>query len=123
MIRGQVNARREAIIPVQIRAVLGQTLDIEATVDTGFSGYLTLPPTLIATLQLRYDRTEVYTLGDNSDVVFDIYQATLGWDGRDRDVFVLETESKPLVGMSLLHGHHLFVDVIDGGEVRIQARP
>jgi clan AA aspartic protease len=123
MILGQVNARREAIIPIQIRAVLGQTLDIEGTIDTGFSGYLTLPPTLIATLQLRYDRTEVYTLGDNSDVVFDIYQATLGWDGRDRDVFVLETESKPLVGMSLLHGHHLFVDVIDGGEVRIQARP
>jgi clan AA aspartic protease len=123
MIRGHVNARREVIIPVQIHAVLGQTVDIEATVDTGFSGYLTLPPTLIATLQLRYDRTEIYTLGDNSDVVFDIYQATLEWDGHDRDVFVLETESKPLVGMSLLHGHHLFVDVIDGGEVRIQARP
>lgn len=123
MIRGQVNARREAIIPVRIRAVLGQPRDIEATIDTGFSGYLTLPPTLIATLQLRYDRTEIYTLGDNSDVVFDIYQATLEWDGRDRDVFVLETESKPLVGMSLLHGYHLFVDVIDGGEMRIQARP
>jgi hypothetical protein len=33
------------------------------------------------------------------------------------------SECTPLVGMALLHGYHLFVEVVDGGEVLIQARP
>jgi clan AA aspartic protease len=123
MIRGQVNSRKEAIIPVHVRDPGGRMVDLAATVDTCFSGYLTLPPAVIATLQLPYDRVEIYTLGDNSDVTFDLYRATVDWDGRDQNVFVVSTESDPLVGMSLLYGYHLFVDVVDGGEVRISARP
>jgi clan AA aspartic protease len=101
----------------------GQAIDLQATIDTGFSGHLTLPLGVIATLQLPYDRAEIYTLGDNSDVAFDLYSATLIWDGRDRPVFVLSSGSEPLFGMSLLHGFYLFVDVVDGGEVLIQPRP
>jgi clan AA aspartic protease len=118
-----VSARKEAIITVPVRDRRGQLREVEATIDTGFSGYLTLPPALIAALQLPYDRTEVYTLGDNSNVAFDLHSATVVWDGQDRAVFVLASGSRPLVGMSLLQGYHLFVDVVDGGEVRIEARP
>jgi clan AA aspartic protease len=123
MIRGQVNPRKEAIITVQVRDPRGQSRDVQATIDTGFSGYLTLSPALIAALQLPYDRTEVYTLGDSRSVAIDLYSATVAWDGQDRAVFVLATGRGALVGMSLLHGYHLFVDVVDGGDVRIEARP
>lgn len=111
------------MVPVQVRSSAGQPMDVEAVVDTGFSGLLTLPPVLIARLQLPYDRTEIYTIGDNSDVAFDLYGATVVWDGQDRAIFVLETEGEPLIGMSMLRGYHLFVDVIDGGDVRVEARP
>ena len=123
MIVGQVNARNEAVIPVKAYDVSGQLVELKATVDTGFSGYLTLPAITIAQLQLVYDRTETYTLGDNNDVDFDLYRATLSWDGHDRSVFVLATESEPLIGMSCLRGYGLFIDVVDGGVVHITARP
>lgn len=89
MIIGQVNSRNEAIIPIKVLDVFGQLVEVEATVDTGFSGYLTLPVVTIAKLQMLYDRTGTYTLGDNNDVDFELYCATLFWDGQNRSVFVL----------------------------------
>ena len=68
MIRGQVTPRTEAVIPLQALDPGGQAIDLHATVDTGFSGYLTLPRPLITALQLPYDRTEVYMLGDSSTI-------------------------------------------------------
>lgn len=122
MIRGQVNAFLQGVLPVQLRDSNGQPVDLIATLDTGFSGYLTLPLAQITALSLPYDRTEIYTLGDNRDVSLDLYRGTIIWDGSDCDLFVLATESEPLVGTSLLRGFHLFIDFIDGGEVRIEAR-
>ena len=109
MIVGQVNARTKAVIPLQIYDAYGQLVHLDVTVDTGFSGYLTLPSVTITQLQLIYDRTETYTLGDNNTVDFDLYRATLCWDGQDRLVFVLSTESEPLVGMSTLRGYAVYL--------------
>ncbi len=50
--RGEVNARTEAVLPVHIRAARGQVEEIEAVIDMGFSGYLALPPPMVAALQL-----------------------------------------------------------------------
>jgi clan AA aspartic protease len=122
MITGQVNAHQQAVIPIKVYDVNRQLAELTATIDTGFTGYVTLPAARFTQLQLAYDRTETYTLGNN-DVDFDLYRATLSWDGQGRDVFVLSTESEPLIGMSSLRGYTLFIDVIDGGEVRIAARP
>ncbi len=121
MIKGQVNLRNEAAIPVRVYDRNGRIAELEATVDTGFSGHLTLPSDTISQLELTYDRTETYTLGDNNDVDFDIYRLTLLWDGKDRPVVVLASESEPLVGMSCLRGYSICIDVIDGGAVSIAA--
>jgi clan AA aspartic protease len=123
MIQGQVNARREAVIPLQVLDQNRQAVNLQVTIDTGFSGFLSLPLAQITALQLPYDRTEIFTIGSNDDVDFDLYSGTVLWDGQERDVFVLATDCDPLIGMSLLHGYHLFVDVVDGGDVRIEARP
>jgi clan AA aspartic protease len=122
MITGKIDAFRQAVIPLQIRGQDGPPRDLTATIDTGFSGFLTLPPTVITALQLPFDRTEIYTLGDSREVAFDLYRAVVHWDGQNRDIFVLATDCNPLVGMAILHGYTLFLDVIDGGEVRIEAR-
>ncbi len=122
MIVGQVNSLHEAVIPIKVYDANGELIEWEATIDTGFSGYLTLPTIIIEQLQLFYDRSETYTLGDNNNVEFDIYRATLSWNGQDRPIFVLLTESAPLIGMSSLRGCSLFIDVIDGGSVHITSR-
>jgi clan AA aspartic protease len=123
LIRGQVNQRTEAIIPLLIRDSIGKRLSLDAVIDTGFSGYLTLPMPMITELQLPFLSSRTFSLGDNSEANFDIYKAVLVWDRSDVDVKVLASEAHPLIGMSLLKGFVLTIDVVDGGDVRIVARP
>ena len=58
-------------------------------------------------------------LDDGSDSVFDIYETAVTWDGTSRRIAVDEVECDPLVGMSLLYGFELTVQVVDGGQVVI----
>ena len=52
MILGVVNAHSEATIRLPVRDAVGHEHEIEAVLDTGFNGSLTLPPALIAALGL-----------------------------------------------------------------------
>ena len=47
MITGAVNANREATIRLVMSGSSGQQHEIEAIIDTGFTDFLTLPPTLV----------------------------------------------------------------------------
>jgi predicted aspartyl protease len=50
MMTGTVNAFHEAILRVSVRGPEGKEREVEAVVDTGFDGSLTLPPHLVAEL-------------------------------------------------------------------------
>ena len=52
MITGTVNAYRELIVGVTIPGTAEQEIKVEAVIDTGFDGSLSLPPALIALLGL-----------------------------------------------------------------------
>ena len=52
---------------------------------------------------------------------FDVHDVTVLWDGQPRQVRAAATGSTPLVGMMLLDGHDLNIQVGDGGRVVIQA--
>lgn len=123
MIAGIVTAYREAVIPVTVRGFEEQEQDVEAVIDTGFDGWLTLPALQIATLRLPWRRRGRAMLADGNEALFDVYEATVIWDGRLRRIAVDCVDSDPLVGMSLLDGHELTVQVIDGGRVGIKALP
>jgi clan AA aspartic protease len=123
VIRGQVDPHDQAVIPLQIRHPDGSWDQLDVVADTGFSGYLTLPSTQIAALQLPFQQRQTYTLGDGSNVLFDVYLATVMWDARERDIAVLEAAGDLLIGMRMLRGFRLLIDVIDGGDVVIEARP
>ena len=123
MIVGHVNQRIEAIIPITIRNALLRDVTLDAIIDTGFSGYLSLPLATITALQAPLIETRPFSLGNNVRVDFDLYGATIVWDGQERDILVLASEAHPLVGMSLLNGFRITIDAIDGGQVYIEARP
>ena len=121
MIHGRVNASQEIIISVQVRGQNEQTANIESALDTGFTGFLTLTPELVSALQLPFWETSEFTLADGSSIAFNVHVATIFWDGQNRDVLVLAAEGGPLVGMSLLEGFRLAVDVVENGAVTIEA--
>ena len=119
MIRGKVNANREAIIPLTVVGPKGRRLGIKAVVDTGFTGSLTLPPKLIAKLKLSWLCRQPGMLADGSVDLFDVYVASVVWDGRARIIEVESADADPLVGMSLLYRHCFQVNVVVRGKVMI----
>jgi clan AA aspartic protease len=123
MITGVVNARLEATIRLPIRAADGTEREVEGVIDTGFNGSLTLPPTIIASLGLAWRSRGSAILANGRIEQFDVYAATVVWDGVPRGVLVEEADTEPLVGMGLLHRHALRIEAIDGGTVMVEALP
>ena len=121
MIEGAVNADFEAVIPVTIQGPSGQIRTVDAVVDTGFNQFLTLPPRLLAELGLVSAGTAPILLADGSEVRMEVYQVTLLWDQLLRRIDIFAAESTSFVGMRLLRGHNLHIDVLPGGRVAINA--
>ena len=96
MIVGIVRGR-EALLRLTIRGFRGREQETDAVVDSGYTGWLTLPPAVIAALNLRWQSFGRGILADGSVSTFDIYQAKVVWDGRLRRVFVDEFDATPLV--------------------------
>lgn len=115
-----VNHLKQAVIPIQLRAANGVTEEVAAVIDSGFDGYLTLTPELMARLQFPFGVSRVYELGDGREVEFILRKATLAWNGSERTVDALETDGGILVGMSLLSGYRVCMDVVDGGSVIVE---
>jgi len=120
MINGAVSSDRQVVIPLTIRGNAGYDRDIEAIIDTGFDGWLSLPPSLIAALALEWRQRGRAFLADGSECVFDIYEGTAIWDGQNVRIPVHEAETAPLVGMSLLDGYELVIQVRSSGTVTIR---
>ena len=120
MITGKITTQQEAIIELEVGG-LNQSVKIEAVIDTGFSGYLTLPSVLINRLKLQHAGEQIAILGDENRVILKRYIAKVLWHGAERDVYVLQAEGGPLIGMSLLYGSRLTLDVVPGGDVMIDA--
>lgn len=123
MINGRVTVYREAVISLSVKGPEDQYTEIDAVIDTRFNGFLTLPASLIQELGLVWRRRGRAMLADGSESLFDIYEATITWDGRPRRIAVDEVNCDPLIGMSLLYGYELTVQVVDGGRVVINPLP
>ena len=120
MIQGVVNAAYEPMIALAVQGQSGQSRDIEAVVDTGFNGFLTLRTTLVSELGLPFVSIGRATLADGSEIAYDVYGVTVLWDGQVLYVEADAADSTPLVGMLLLDGHDLSIRVWNGGAVVIQ---
>lgn len=78
---------------------------------------------MITALQLSWLGREPGRLADGSVDLFDVYRASVMWDGQPRVLDVEAVDVDPLVGMALLERHSLTIEVRSGGTVSINALP
>ena len=123
MMMGIVNSRREAIIQFAVLGYNHQKQAIKAVIDTGYTGFLTLPSAVITTLGLTWYMQEEGILGDGSLCMFNVFEATVIWDGQIKSIEINESETEPLVGMGLLEGYELNIQGFAGGLVTIKPLP
>lgn len=119
MMHGHVNHRCEAILQVAVGYGTAPKQMVNAIIDTGFTGFLSLPLSVIEQLNLPWQFRDLGTLGDGSEVVFEMYKATVIWDGQAQIIDVAASEAEPLIGMSLLYGFKLEMEAIEGGSVTL----
>ncbi len=58
-------------------------------------------------------------LADNSEVLLAVHEAIILWNGEEREIRVLATGRRPLLGTALLDEHELVVQFTEGGLVTI----
>src|ERR1700730_16429339 len=122
MITGVVKSG-EGRIRLKVKGLPGREQEVEAIVDTGYSASLTLPPALIAALGLTWQAMDTARLADGSQCIFSVYEARVVWDGKVRHILVDEADADPLVGMRLLRGHELKIQIRARGKVTIKRLP
>lgn len=122
MMQGYVNTNYEAIISLVIKHN-SRLKSINAVIDTGFTGFLSLPQSIIDELELPWSYSDYATLGDGSETLFDIHNGNVIWDGQFREIEINSADTDPLLGMRMLRGYRLQVDTIQGGLVTIEALP
>ena len=121
MIKGRVNESYEATVKLNLLDATGEDREIEAIIDTGYNGYLTLPTALIEVMGLPWQGQNEVLLADGTIRIFDVYDGIMSWNGHERPIYVDAIDTETLVGMGLLRGCGRRVDVVRDGMVTIEA--
>lgn len=77
MMQGVVNPNCEATIRFVIGNENAQRRVIDAVIDTGYTGFLSLPREVIVSLNLPWTGVDRGTLGDGSETTFEVYAAII----------------------------------------------
>jgi len=88
--------------------------------DTGYTGSLTLPSDVVTALDLPFRGRGSAVLADGSESEFDIHEATVVWAGERRLAAIDVVETDPLLGVGLLLGNELMIQVIASGAVALR---
>lgn len=118
MISGSVTDR-QATVKLTLLLPNGSRIPIEFVIDTGFTGELCLPLEAVSLMGLTFRHDTPANLADNSEVLLAVHEATIIWDGAEREVLVIATGRRPLLGTALLDEGELVIQFTEGGLVTI----
>lgn len=128
MIRGVVRPSRtdgsglEAWIEISVIGDDGASRPLEVVADTGFTGWLTVPPSTVPLIGVHPSGKRYGTLANGQVDESDFCDAVVLWHDNPVDVWVDIMENVPLIGTDLLAGSRLSIDWWDGGDVIIEER-
>jgi clan AA aspartic protease len=113
-------AKSQVVVDLVVFGPNGDSIEGTATIDTGFTGFLMLPGSMTRDLGLRPLKDVEIELADGSAAWLQQYDAEIEWDGRRLRVPVYASRGEPLVGMKLLRGHLVTLELIRGGSITIE---
>ena len=109
-----------AIVPIAIMDNDNRLWPVEAVIDTGFIGDLALPSSIIRRLGLTRSGSINYILANGEPARMNIYRANIFWHEQIRNVVIAQTDDIPLIGIKLLSGSRITMDVSPNGGVVIE---
>ena len=110
---------REPRLNVEIFDRSGGTIPLDVVVDTGFTGFMTLPDDIITACRLRQNRNSRLRLADGRIGQFESYLATILWHGKPVTISALAISGTPLIGMSLLWNSEVAISARENGRVSV----
>ena len=120
MIRGRVDFTLEAVVTIPVMDANGQFSPIEFVIDTGFDSYLSLPPERIQQLDSEPAGKIDVTFANGQTEEWNTWRCRILWHDRPRDVVIFESRGESLLGMELLEGSRVTIQVRIDGEVVIE---
>ena len=120
MIRGRVDAQRQAWVQLEIQRSDGHFEPIETVVDTGFDGHLALPTEVIGRMRVKLDEPLDVYLATGSREKVNTWLGNVLWHDRLRSVLILESNGVPMLGMELLEDSQLTMQARINGPVLIE---
>ena len=111
---GWVDTGGRALVSIALKAsAQSLSTQLEAWIDTGFTGDLVLPQVTIFSLGLPQSGTVGAELGDGSAIVMNTYTCLIDWFGQEKQIEVVANNRQyPLLGIGLLSDHKLTVDYL-----------
>jgi len=111
MIQGHVDQYRQAKVPTSILGKNGGISTLDAVLDIGFSGHLSISTYEIPKIDLIFSHSEMFELGDGRKVKQKVYLGELIFDNQRFLANVLISKSRDtLIGAAVLANKKLEVD-------------
>ena len=106
---GFVDENGRALLPIQVQSRPDDhPIELNVWIDTGFTGELVLPQSMIESLRLQMSGTVDAILADGSAIELGTFTCFIEWFGTTRRVEVVESEGdRALLGVGLLLGCEL----------------
>ena len=119
---GTVESSGEALVPLTVEGLGsgGQQRDITALLDTGFNGFLALPPALIGELDLEQISREQYMTAGGAMHFTGVYEAVVVFGERRLLVDEIVEAAEPLVGVGLLWEFKVCLGYREGRDVTLE---
>jgi clan AA aspartic protease len=109
---GTVDSSGRALLRIHVRHPVSKAeTELDAWVDTGFTGELVLPLSQITSLGLPLGPAVRAGLADGSEIELDTYTCQLDWFGNWFRIEVVANQGQfPLLGVGLLLNRDLHID-------------
>ena len=119
ILRGIVNSDLEPRLNLRLRGQDGLVSVVDALVDTGYSGEISLPISVAKRLGSVRGLGGRIVLADGTSIAYDSYNVDFEWLGSRRRVAASAMGDDVVIGMGLLSEHALMIEATVGGAVTI----